>query len=65
MSNVTQKTDQDVLNELLSGMSAILNIKGSLEELEKLSKVYQRIKSVQTTSVNDLQQSFKATQGVV
>lgn len=50
MSNVTQKTEQDVLNELLAGMSAILNIKGNLEELEQLSKVYQRIKSVSTTN---------------
>ena len=65
MSNVTQKTDQDVLNELLLGMSVIMNGCGDVADLEYLSKAYQRIKSVQTTSVNDLQQFFKATQGAV
>ncbi|MEG2707372.1 MAG: hypothetical protein RR959_08525 [Erysipelotrichaceae bacterium] len=65
MTNVTQKTDQDVLNELLLGMSVIMNGRGDVADLEYLSKAYQRIKSVQTASVNDLQQFFKATQGVV
>ena len=35
------------------------------QHIECFSKAYQSIKSVQTTSVSDLQQFFKATQGAV
>ena len=57
-------TEQQLLIKLLEQISTRID-NNDTDSAVDLSVIYQRIKSVQTTSVNDLQQFFKATQGAV
>lgn len=52
-------TEQELLNRVLVQISNSIDSE-TIEIAEQLSKIYQRIKSVQTTNVNDLQQFLKA-----
>lgn len=53
-------TEKELLNKVLLQISNSIDV-GDSETTDKLSKVYQRIKSVQTPNTNHLLNFIKAT----